>query len=80
MVLQRYVIIIATSFGGAWTAIVGALAAVGERSAPTVASAGEPWIFYPLSPAPGERWLPFAWAALGVLGTAVQLGLTGRKR
>jgi hypothetical protein len=80
MILQRYVIIVATAFGGAWTTIVGALAAAGERAAPTVASTNEAWILYPLNPAPGEKWLPFAWAALGVIGTAVQLGLTGRKR
>ena len=31
MVLQRYVIIVATAFGGAWTMIVGALALAGAR-------------------------------------------------
>src|SRR5580765_2055838 len=33
MFLQRYVIIVATAFGGAWTVIVGSLAIFGERSA-----------------------------------------------
>jgi hypothetical protein len=80
MVLQRYVIIIGTAFGGAWTLIVGALAATGDRAAMRAAAASDAWILYPLTPAPGERWVPIAWVALGVVGTAVQLGLTARKR
>ena len=35
---------------------------------------------YPLTPAPGERWVPIAWIVLSLIGMAVQLGLTGRKR
>ena len=48
MFLQRYVIIVATAFGGAWTVIVGGLA-VGRRSrrARKAASAGDVWILYP---------------------------------
>jgi len=38
------------------------------------------WILYPTSPSPGTRWIPIAWIALGVFGTAVQLGITGKKR
>jgi len=38
------------------------------------------WILYPLTPAPGQRWVPVAWIALGLLGLGVQLGITGRKR
>jgi Domain of unknown function (DUF4203) len=44
MLLQRYVIVIATAFGGAWTIIVGGLAAAGDRSAARAASAGDVWI------------------------------------
>jgi hypothetical protein len=80
MVLQRYVIVIATAFGGAWTLIVGGLAAVGDRNAARAASAADGWILYPLSPMAGARWVPVAWVALGVLGTAVQLSITGRNR
>jgi hypothetical protein len=86
MLLQRYVIIVGTAFGGAWTLIVGALAVMGDRAAVRAAaavgnvSAGAAWILYPLSPAPGEHWVPAAWLALGVVGTVVQLMLTGRKR
>ena len=86
MLLQRYVIIVGTAFGGAWTLIVGGLAVMGDRAAVRAAaavgnvSADAAWILYPLSPAPGEHWVPVAWLALGVVGTVVQLMLTGRKR
>jgi Domain of unknown function (DUF4203) len=80
MMLQRYVIIVATAFGGAWTMIVGGLAAAGDRAAARAAAAGNVWILYPLTPAPGQRWVPIAWIALGLLGLGVQLGITGRKR
>ena len=33
LALQRYVIIVSTAFGGAWTAIVGGLALAGDRLA-----------------------------------------------
>ena len=80
MMLQRYVIIVATAFGGAWTTIVGGLAAMGDRGAARAAAAGDVWILYPLTPAPGQRWVPVAWVGLGLLGLGVQLAITGRKR
>jgi hypothetical protein len=80
MLLQRYVSIVATAFFGAWMVIVGGLAVAGQRGAARVASAADVWILYPLTPAPGQRWVPFAWIVLGLIGTGVQLGITGRKR
>ena len=80
MFLQRYVIVVATAFGGAWTVIVGGLAVAGDRSAARAATAGDVWILYPLSPAPGQKWVPVAWVALGLIGTAVQLITTGSKK
>jgi hypothetical protein len=80
MFLQRYVIIVATAFGGAWTVIVGGLAAAGDRGAVKAASAGDVWILYPTSPAPGQKWVPVAWIILGLIGTGLQLGITGRKK
>jgi hypothetical protein len=80
MMLQRYVIIVATAFGGAWTLIVGGLAVGGNRSAERAAAAGDVWILYPTSPPPGQRWVPIAWLLLGLVGMAVQLRVTGRKR
>jgi hypothetical protein len=80
MLLQRYVIIVATAFGGAWTVIVGALAISGDRGAARAASAGDVWIVYPMTPAPGQGWVPIVWVVLGLIGTGVQLGVTGRTR
>jgi hypothetical protein len=56
LALQRYVIIISTAFGGAWTALVGSLALMGDRTAVSAAVRHDVWLAYPLSPAPGQRW------------------------
>ncbi len=79
MLLQRYVIVVATAFGGAWTMIVGALAMAGDRIVARAARSPDVWVLYPMAPAPGQRWVPIVWIALGLVGTAVQLGVTGRK-
>jgi hypothetical protein len=78
MVLQRYVIVVSTAFGGAWTMILGGLALAGERVAARPAPSQSVWILYPTA-ASAARWVPIAWVALGVVGAAVQLGITGRK-
>ena len=80
MVLQRYVIIVGTAFGGAWTVIVGAVALLASQAVESAAAAGAVWVLYPLSPAPGQRWVPVAWVAVGILGTAVQVRVTGKRR
>src|SRR5262249_14796078 len=78
MMLQRYVIIVSTAFGGAWTEIVGGLALLGPRS-PRAPNA-DVWILYPMTPAPASNVVPIIWIVLGLIGTAVQLGITGRKK
>ena len=78
--LQRYFIIAGTSFGGAWTLIVGAMALIGDRAALAAAQAGDVWVAYPLDPAPGQRWVPLAWIVLGLIGVAVQMGVTGGEK
>ena len=80
MYLQRYFIIVGTAFGGAWTLIVGMRALLGNPTAISAAAAGNVWVAYPLSPAPGQRWVPVAWIVLGLIGTTVQLGWTGGER
>jgi hypothetical protein len=80
MYLQRYFIIVGTGFGGAWTMIVGGMALIGDRMALAAAAAGDVWVAYPMNPAPGQRWLPIAWLALGAIGTGVQLGITGGEK
>ena len=79
MILQRYVIIVSTSFSGAWTMIVGGLALTGNRAAERAAAAGNVWILYPFTPASG-RWVIVAWLALGLMGLAVQSGVTGKQK
>jgi hypothetical protein len=74
MFLQKYFIVVGTAFGGAWTLIVGAMALGGDRAARSAAVGGNVWVIYPLNPAPGQEWLPYAWVVLGILGAAAQLG------
>ncbi len=76
MWLQRYVIIVATAFGGAWTVIVGALAVAN----PETGSTANPWILYPITPDAPRLPVVAAWVVLGLAGTALQIGLTGKKR
>jgi hypothetical protein len=78
LALQRYVIITATSFGGAWTTIVGALALLGDRLAVEAAARNNVWLAYPMNPAPGQRWVIVAWLVLGLVGVIVQLGITAK--
>ena len=75
--LQRYVIILGTAFGGAWTIIIGGLALAGDQSALNAAAAGDIWVAYPMNPAPGQRWVPWAWIGLSLLGTVIQMFVTG---
>lgn len=80
MYLQRYVIIISTGFGGAWTMIVGAMALIGDRAAKAAVATNDVWVLYPLNPAPDRQWLPIAWIVLSLIGTGVQLGFTGGEK
>ena len=77
MFLQRYFIIVGTAFGGALTLILGVMALLGDKAARAAASGGNVWVIYPLNPAPGQPWLPYAWVILGIIGAATQLGWTG---
>jgi len=80
LALQRYVIIGATSFGGAWTVIVGALALVGGGAAAQAAARPDVWTAYPFDPAPGQHWVIVVWLVLGIAGVLVQLAITARGR
>ena len=82
MFVQRYVIVVGTAFGGAWTVVLAAANAfpVVKEALTRGSSETEVWIFYPTS-APGMRWAPIAWVGLGLVGTAIQLSMTaGRKK
>ena len=79
LALQRYVIITATAFGGAQTALVGGAALMGSRQA-AQAAARTVFSFYPLDPMPGTYWDAGAWLVLGAAGLLVQLAVTAKGR
>jgi Domain of unknown function (DUF4203) len=79
LALQRYVIIVATAFGGAQTAVVGAAALLGDRWA-SAAATRSVYGVYPLDPIPTTRWDFVASVVLGIVGLAVQLGVTAKKK
>jgi hypothetical protein len=74
MALQRYVIIIATAFSGAWTMVWAAM----NYQPGTTGRRAPVWMVYPLDLSPGRRWMLLAWAVLGLLGVFIQLRFTGR--
>lgn len=80
LVLQRYVVILATAFSGAWTLLVGGLALVQDRAVTTTSLRETVLVVYPLNAAPDQRWIIPAWLVLGTIGTLVQLGVTGRRK
>lgn len=78
MVLQKYVIVIGTAFGGAWTVLLGAVNAMAARAGRRPAASDDVWILYPLSAEP--RWVPILWVVLGLFGVMVQLRYTSRRK
>jgi hypothetical protein len=77
LALQRYVIIVATAFGGAQTVVVGAAALMGDRVAADGA-ARTVFRVYPLDPLPATQWDLVAWLVLGFAGVLVQLSVTSK--
>jgi hypothetical protein len=80
LALQRYVIILCTAFGGAWTVLAATLMFIERRSRSGPAASSDLWWTYPLNPAPGEEWVLVAWVVLGSLGTIVQLATVSRAK
>lgn len=80
MALQKYVIVLTTAFGGAWTVIVGGLALAGDRVATRAAENNNVWIAYPFNPAPGERWVIAVWLVLAIAGVITQLRVTAKRK
>lgn len=78
LALQRYVIIGATAFGGAWTILVGAIALSGSKVAVDAAARNNVWLAYPMNPAPGQYWVLLVWIALGISGVFTQLAVTAK--
>jgi hypothetical protein len=80
LALQRYVIIGATAFGGAWTIVVGGLAVTGHRVGVDAAARNNVWLAYPMNPAPGNYWILLVWLALALTGVIAQLRVTAKGR
>ncbi len=80
LVLQQYVIIVSTAFSGAWTVILGATTLMAARAPLRGRSTPDVWVLYPFTPGGSRRWVVLAWIVLGLLGTAVQVRMAGRKR
>lgn len=83
MLLQRYVIIVATAFAGAWTMIVAAYSIAQASGSPIgvrSVAAAPLWILYPFAPASLQPWALVGWLALSVVGIGVQLGFPGKTK
>ena len=74
--IVRYVAIFGTAIAGAWTAIIGLLALLGDPKALVAASAGDVWVLYPWQPAQGGAWVWGLWILLTLAGVIVQLSTT----
>lgn len=70
-VLQRYVVIVGTAFGGAWTMIVGAVNLMAARAG--TRPSDDVWILYPMTLGPEQRWMLIGWLVLGLIGAGIQL-------
>jgi hypothetical protein len=78
LALQRYVIIVATAYGGAQTAVVGAAALLARRTAD--AASHSVYRVYPIDPMPGTKLDLLAWLVLGTVGLIVQLKVRGKTK
>ncbi len=76
--VQRHVIIVATAFAGAQTAVVGAAEFIGGRTAE--ASTRQMVHVYPLDPLPNTRLDLIAFVVIGLVGLAVQLKTTTARK
>jgi hypothetical protein len=78
LAVQRHVIIVATAFAGAQTAVIGAAELVARRSADTASR--QMFHVYPLDPLPNTRSDLIAFVVLGIFGLVVQLRTTTAKK
>lgn len=79
LAVQRHVIIVATAFAGAQTAVVGAAELIGGRSLETATR--QMVHVYPLDPVPNTRLDLIAFVVIGLAGLVIQLRTsTSRKK
>ena len=79
LAIRHHVLIMATSFGGAWTAIVGGLALTGN-SAALSAARGDLQQLPPMADVRTNLWFVGGWVVLGLLSMLVQLRDRGHRQ
>jgi hypothetical protein len=79
MSFQRYVIILATAFGGSWTMLIGAAALMAGPGARAASAGSDVFVVYPNYTGPNGMWVYVAWIAIALTGTYVQLHTSGGK-
>ena len=83
MTFQRYVIVTATAFGGAWTMLKGTETLMAGPGARAASSGSDVWVVYSGYTGPNGTWVLVAWIAIALTGVYVQLhtsGKTGRAK
>jgi hypothetical protein len=76
--LQRQIVIVATAFMGAQTAVAGIVAALATRAARRP-GLDDVWVGHLGIPAFGRSWQFLAWVLLGIVGTIVQFRWGGSR-
>ena len=76
--VQRWIVIFGTALAGAWTALVGGAALLGDGTALKAASAPNVWVVYPTNLMPGGAWITLAWFVLAIVGVVVQMSFTSK--
>jgi hypothetical protein len=77
--LQRHVVILATAFVGAETAIAGLMSFMARRADGRL-GVDDVWVGHLGFPAPGRRWTFLGWVALGIVGAFFQFRAAAPRR
>jgi hypothetical protein len=77
-VMQREIVIVATAFFGAQTAVAGLVGALATRAA-RGAGQGDVWVGHLGIPTLAHRWQFLGWVLLGIVGTIVQFRSGGSR-
>ena len=77
---QRFVIVAATAFGGAWTVLVGLAALMAGKGAKAAAAVTDIWVVYPGTAVSSTAWALVAWIVISLIGMYVQFHTGGRKK
>ena len=77
---QRFVIVAATAFGGAWTMMVGLSALMAGKGAKAAAAVTDIWVVYPGTAVSSTAWALVAWIVISLIGMYVQFHTGGRKK